>query len=565
MDIDTGIDVHSDDNFNVRAKRIAITIILAFVLPALVLGVVYKKQFQRITDPTAMDMAQLARNLGGGKGFTTYFIRPLQITKSKDIARMPDMVNPPLYPSFLAVVMAKSPSDKKVAAASMFFFWLTILPLFALTRRLFNVRVAQLTILAYVFSVMMIRMAVTGLPVTMAAFLFTTMCLAMYHLAQETAVDEDTPISTSKVARFSAFSGALYALCYLTDYNLLLALLPVLLFIWYVAGRVRKLAMTWFLIALVVVAGPWWFRNLRVTGNPFFGLKASEIAMGTTKHPGLSLYRDTNGSSMLGYIQDDKSGILKKLVVALDVAYQVVPVWGQQWLAAFFVVGLFYSFKRPGANAIRGMTFASLLLVTILSGVFTVQIGSLAVFAPVLIAFAAAYFVRMLTDANANRVVTNAVSALAVGIIILPFIIFAGTARSIPPRVGLEAEVAQVVGNNAIIVTDAALEMAWYGGKRAIWLPLTEKDFIALDEIRPVQAIYLTRQVAPGVRSEHDYSTWSNVYWTFYTRGSRARFEAIEAGSLEGFQLYRDMPMEQKIAFLRSYAVLLMRPDAVKR
>jgi len=25
------------------------------------------------------------------------------------------------------------------------------------------------------------------------------------------------------------------------------------------------------------------------------------------------------------------------------------------------------------------------------------------------------------------------------------------------------------------------------------------------------------------------------------------------------------MPMEQKIAFLRSYAVLLMRPDAVKR
>lgn len=72
--------------------------------------------------PTAMDAAQLARNISLGRGYTTECIRPLSIylikqqnhaAGDKDPARLngnhPDISNPPVYPVVLAGLMKVLP------------------------------------------------------------------------------------------------------------------------------------------------------------------------------------------------------------------------------------------------------------------------------------------------------------------------------------------------------------------------------------------------------------------------------------------------------------------------
>ena len=61
-----------------RGKRVLQWVLV--VLAAIALSLVYTAgQFRGLERREAMDMAQLARNVARGKGFTTYVIRPLSL------------------------------------------------------------------------------------------------------------------------------------------------------------------------------------------------------------------------------------------------------------------------------------------------------------------------------------------------------------------------------------------------------------------------------------------------------------------------------------------------------
>ncbi len=90
---------------------------LLLILLAAALSLVYTAgQFRGLNKRESMDMAQLARNLAHGQGFTTYVIRPLSLwqleqngwniqdkaTRARLIMNHPDICNPPLYPMVLA-------------------------------------------------------------------------------------------------------------------------------------------------------------------------------------------------------------------------------------------------------------------------------------------------------------------------------------------------------------------------------------------------------------------------------------------------------------------------------
>src|SRR4051812_28293226 len=90
--------------------------LLIFVLGCASLLIAYDVRCARnMNAPTAMDAAQLARNIAQGRGYTTDCIRPLSIylikkqnhdASDKDPARLnrnhPDISNPPVYPIVLA-------------------------------------------------------------------------------------------------------------------------------------------------------------------------------------------------------------------------------------------------------------------------------------------------------------------------------------------------------------------------------------------------------------------------------------------------------------------------------
>lgn len=553
----------TNDLANVNAKRLSITLILALVLPFLILWAVRTRQFRQIPDADAMDYAQIARNIGTGHGFTTSIIRPLATTNVQSMTAMPDTVHAPLFAYVEAVAMAGgSASDFRAFLVACAFFFLTIPVLYVLTKSMFNERVAQLAVFAYVTSAFMTNMVLSCGPATMSGFVFTLLCLVLLRYAQAAAPETGVPDTKTVMIR-GGICGLLFAFCYLTDYMLLFAFLPVAICVYVMGKREGKLGLAAFLLVFAIIGGGWMVRNTHYTGNPFFGLKAMEIGMGTKAHPGMSLYRTTVPQSVLGLLRETISEQPKKLLQGIQVAYSALPVLGQPYLVAFFIVGLFYSFRRTGVNALRGMLLGSMILVAVLGGLFIFQLSTLAAFAPIMLAFAAAFFVRLLTDSKAPAIVSRAVSALAVVMLVIPlFISLVVTPQTRVASHLIETDVARRVMPNVPILTDRAFEMTWYGSRTTVWLPDSDKDVENLDKIGHVKAIYLSPNMSPASRSAEDYGSWRELYRTIYQQAVSGQLATWESGPFHDFLLYRDMSQDDSVAYMRSGALLLLRPDA---
>jgi hypothetical protein len=81
----------------------AIIIGSLFVVPLLLLIFYYKAMFVGLINNSAMDYAQLGRNLSEGRGFSTFYLRPLAMTHGDSVLQQPDVINMPLFPFILAL------------------------------------------------------------------------------------------------------------------------------------------------------------------------------------------------------------------------------------------------------------------------------------------------------------------------------------------------------------------------------------------------------------------------------------------------------------------------------
>src|SRR5690242_19980825 len=64
-----------------------------------------KVMFPGLTVPEALDFAQLGRNLSEGRGFVTFFVRPLALHGTNPMLQQ-DTIHGPLYPFLLALAFA---------------------------------------------------------------------------------------------------------------------------------------------------------------------------------------------------------------------------------------------------------------------------------------------------------------------------------------------------------------------------------------------------------------------------------------------------------------------------
>ena len=116
----------------------------AFLIIALTLLYLFV-QFRGFSSITAMDQAQIARNIASGKGLSTNFIRPLAIWqleqsgKTIPVDQFPDFYQAPLNPivNALPMLLVKSAwkmtptdlvyaGDKIIATFSILFFLLSV-------------------------------------------------------------------------------------------------------------------------------------------------------------------------------------------------------------------------------------------------------------------------------------------------------------------------------------------------------------------------------------------------------------------------------------------------------
>lgn len=250
--------------------------------------------------PQALDSAQLARNIFRGAGFSSDILpasaltpgtMPQTATGAAGRPFNPELGQGPLFPLLLGAVFAVAGErDGVVAGFSLSLFLGSTALLFGLTRRLTrSAPLATVTALAFLVSFPVLGLAVSGQPQALSSFLLLATLFALTprnalatrienkSAPKELESDDFTeskhdnpPLASPDVAPNLFFAGILAALCYLSDPLVCLTLAP-LIWVWrrgfggWNPGAARAFGTGFLILAL-----PWWIRNARLTGAPFF-------------------------------------------------------------------------------------------------------------------------------------------------------------------------------------------------------------------------------------------------------------------------------------------------------
>jgi 4-amino-4-deoxy-L-arabinose transferase-like glycosyltransferase len=445
--------------------------LLALVGPPLLFFAYYKLMFPGLTNPDAMDFAQLARNLASGQGFVTHILRPLALSPAygANPLHQPDVTHGPLYPFLLAIAFgALGAKDSVAAMVSGGFYLLTIPVLYQLGKRAFNRNIGLVTTLIFIFNALMLEYAASGLHITLYIFLATSLFLTIFNVATW----ERSGYSANRLPRLQLFlAGALTGLLYLTD-PIFFWVIPAVVgsMIW--VCRTRRLpSLLWFSAPLAVLCLPWMVRNGIVTGNPLFGLHGEEILMNTKLYPGYLAYRMTPGDITpgMGLFQS----VVRKILLSAGQVIQAFPQVTASWVLAFFLPSLFFRFRNPASNQVRTVVMYCFLGIFVGCLLFTLQMPLFVATIPTMLIFAVAYMIYLIQQAQMSRGSLVWVGALVVVAVVYPLAtqIFLQDKTPRLKEAGPARLLAQFVQKDEIVLSDEPWIAAWYADRPSLWIP----------------------------------------------------------------------------------------------
>jgi len=284
------------------ANRLARLLALALLFVLAIVGVTARGLYWAGTEPLlseeAADYAQIARQLAVTGHYSTDSVKPITLGMGYPIGGCPELTRAPGFPAILAVLFKLGGhSDKWVLAASVLGQALCVTVLFVLGSRLYGgwtgVTVAALGLL----NPGVITYANGGTGSTWAAAWFACVLLALSLLQtppRRTGVPTERTQRTDRILAMIGppLAGAACAVAYLTEYALFLLIMPVLIYIWVVTPRERRLlAVLSAVVPFVLILLPWVARNMVVARSPFFSLDRYAAMLLTDAHPGSTVYR----------------------------------------------------------------------------------------------------------------------------------------------------------------------------------------------------------------------------------------------------------------------------------
>lgn len=540
---------------------------LAVVLVALV-GFYDLRAYRNFYSPEAMDVAQVARNVAEGRGYTTEFIRPFSLylvqkhnraghpgeilsTNAMDFAQInrphPDLANAPVYPTVLAGLMKVWTPDWKVQLHKPFwseggrflrykaefriaiFNQILLLAVVALTfllaKKLFDGPAAWLAALLTLGSDLLWKFSVSGLSTLLVLVIFLGL---IWLLVKVEELGRAELLDPRRLFILAITIGLLTGLGMLTRYSFGWLIVPVVVFLTLFGGARRTGLAVAALLTFAVVVSPWIARNLAVSGT-FFGTAGYAVVEGTFVFPGTNLMQSLNPNfnsvyGMMPYVRKFAENTRYILQNGLLQANGV-------WVGALFFAGLLLGLRNLAARRLRYFTMMCLGVFIIAEAlgrtqlsIITPEMNSenlLALLTPLVAIFGVAFFLTLLNQMNVPMPqVRYGVIALLAVIACQPLIgtlVSKASPVAYPPYYPPEIQkIAGWMRPDELTMSDVPWAVAWYGDRQCAWTTINSQyEFIALNDfIKPVNALYLTLYTLDGkLLSEcvqGDVGNWNN-------------------------------------------------------
>ena len=472
-------------------------------------------QFRGLREADAMDAAQLGRNLLYHKKYITQCIRPLSITylerktgrRPPILEGHPELIRPPFYPAALAVMFKLTSPPFKVEPKHRIFpaeqravipfnlgmTLLTGLLLFFLARRMFDYRVGFLSTTVFFLSDTVWNSTISG---SGAALLMLLTIGAVYSALAAASVLREKQ-SLRRAVGLLLLSSALTAAAFLTRYAMAVLVPAVALLIWvYVGGRRGLRWAGLYAVVAAILVSPWIVRNIMVCRSPL-GLAPLMALEGTRLFPGDQLTRTLNPEFRFGAALN---ALLIKWLENASHLYRVnLRTLGDGILICLFLTSFLHRFVRRPVQILRWPVGLAVLLLVGVAGFYgEVTARLLAVFWPLIIPYAMAFFLVLLTRLQLSlRILESAVVWLMVLLTALPLIFRILPPREGPPYPPYYAPFVILVSNmlepDEVMCSDMPWATAWYGSRTSIQLPQTIDDFYQINDfVQRISGLYFT-------------------------------------------------------------------------
>ena len=488
--------------------------IAALVIPPVIFFVYFQRMFVCLINTDALDMAQLARNLAHGHGFTTYILRPLatSVIHGGGPLHQPDVIHGPLYPFLQALAFGiMGPSDHTAALVSGLFFLLLIPVVFTLGKKVFNTQVGLTVAGLLSVNALLLEYATSGMHITLFIFLTTCLMLALHNLC---VFVKDPNAESADVPKGKlAWIGVLSALLYLTDSIFIWFVPAVLFFVMGLGGAKRLKYALFFLFPLFALTLPWMARNFMLTGNPVFGLRGMEFWMNTKGHyPGDTAYRYAMDDLVRG--KELFRSIILKILLGIGNVIDTFPQVNASWILAFLLPSLLFRFTDTAAHSLRRVMMWCFL--GILVGLLIFQAGQMYFFVaiiPTMLVFSVAFLMHLMQQAQLHRSGVMLTSSLIVVAAAYPLL----SKMTIQDRqlelkeIAVAKELKAMTKRNEVVISDQPWFTAWYGDRPSVMMPAIDGKIAQTRSQFRANWLFVTSAVS-NPQNNYNAEAWKMVY-----------------------------------------------------
>jgi hypothetical protein len=495
----------------------------------LLIGVTYYYlglDFKGLSHPKGMDQAQIARQIAGGKSFTTRCIRPICYSQvDKELKKtnpadahsfaegIPDTYHSPLNPILNSIVLGMfketwefKPDQKHYApdviitGVSMVLLLASIGVSYLLISRIFDARIGGVSALLMLLCETLWRYSQSGLPQMLMLFLFSFAIYFLYKAVENSQAGKP-------VYLWLGLTGGFMGLLALSHWMAVWPFLGLVLFAgFYFHPRGVQLLL---LVGIFLLITIWWpfFNNSRYTGNPL-GAGIYLFYAGNATADEEALMRDLEQTTGALDLNGLPSKMMLNGIIQLGDLYNYL---GAVVVAPLFFLSLLHPFRRREIAdfrwcifamwifAVGGMTIYGLKPVGEDTASQTDPNNLHIIFMPIMTGYGLAFLSVLWNRLNLPLqvpIVRNGHFIAAVFVSALPTILKAPTriAQAVTGHELLQVhypyyipehihEFAGMVKEKEAIVTDIPWAVAWYGDRTAIWLP---KDKNQLEHLRSI-------------------------------------------------------------------------------